>query len=93
MALENIQLNKSRVTQTYNKCIKKKEFKEGDLVWKTLLIKTKGLAFGKWSPNWEGLLFVSQVILGGAYRLINIQGQKLGKALNGKFLKKYYSSV
>ena len=37
MALENIRLNKSKVARAYNKCIKKKEFKEGNLVWKTIL--------------------------------------------------------
>ena len=60
MALENIRLNKSKVAQAYNKRIMKKEFKEGNLVWKTiLLIRTKDLTFGKWSPNWEGPLAVS----------------------------------
>ena len=48
MALENIQLNKSTIARAYNKHIKRKEFKEGDLVKKTiLLIKTKDLTFGK----------------------------------------------
>ena len=94
MALKNIRLNKSKVTKTYNKHIKKKEFKENNLVWKTiLLIETKDPTFGKCSPNQESPLVVSQVILGGAYCLINMQGQELDKALNENFLKKYYPSV
>ena len=52
MALENIWLNKLRVTWAYTKHVKRKEFKEWDFVWKTIqLISTKDLAFGKWSPN------------------------------------------
>ena len=35
MALENIQLNKLKVAQAYNKHVRKKEFKESDLIWKT----------------------------------------------------------
>ena len=40
--------------------LREKEFKEGDLVWKTIRsIGTKDPTFGKWSPNWEGPLIVS----------------------------------
>ena len=69
--------------------LREKEFKEGDLVWKiVLLIGTKDPTFGKWSPNQEGPLIVSQVIPRRAYRLVQMQGQEQDKALNGKFLKK-----
>ena len=48
MALEDIQLNKVKVAQACNKHGKKKEFKEGDLIWKTNLpIGIRDLAFGK----------------------------------------------
>ena len=90
MALENIRLNKSKVAKAYNKRVSKKEFAEGDLVWKTILpIGNKDPILGKWSPNWEGPLIVSQVIPGRAYRLVNMDGQELDKAINENFLKKY----
>ena len=55
--------------------LRKKEFNEGNLVWKIILpIGIRDLAFDKWSLNWEGLLIVSQVIPNGAYRLIDTQG-------------------
>jgi hypothetical protein len=55
MALENIEKNKMRVAKYYNKKVKVKQFVEGDLVWKELLlIETKYSTFGKWSSNWEG---------------------------------------
>ena len=52
MALENIKMNKEKVAKTYNKKVKRKQFAEGDIVWKAILpIGTKYLRFGKWSPN------------------------------------------
>ena len=82
------------MAQTYNKHVSKKEFKEGDLVWKTILpIRIKDSTFGKLSPNCKGPLIVSQVILKGAYHLIDMQGQELDKAINSKFLKRYYPSI
>jgi len=54
-ALVNIEENKKRVARWYGKRVKAKEFTDGELVWKLiLLIETKYLKFGKWSPNWEG---------------------------------------
>ena len=52
MALESIKLNKEKVAKSYNKKVKRKQFAEGDIVWKTILpIGTKNPEFGKWSPN------------------------------------------
>ena len=52
VALENIKVNKEKVARSYNKKVKRKQFAEGDIVWKAILpIGTKDLRFGKWSPN------------------------------------------
>jgi hypothetical protein len=54
-ALVSIEQNKKRLARWYDKRLKVKEFADGDLVWKLiLLIGTKSLKFGKWSPHWEG---------------------------------------
>jgi hypothetical protein len=51
-----------QVAKYYNKKVKVKQFAEGDLVWKALLlIGTKYNTFGKWSPNWEGPFRVRQM--------------------------------
>jgi hypothetical protein len=51
-ALENIEKNKLRVAKYYNKKVKVRQFAEGDLVWKALLlIGTKYSAFGKLSQT------------------------------------------
>ena len=55
MALENIKLNKEKVTRSYNKKIKRKQFADGDIIQKIILpFGTKDPRLGKWSPNWEG---------------------------------------
>jgi hypothetical protein len=70
-ALENIEKNKMRVSKYYNKKVKVKQFAEGDLVWKALLlIGTKYSAFGIGSPNWEGPFGVVRCTRGNAYILI-----------------------
>ena len=52
MALENIKLNKEKVVRSYNKKVKRKQFAEGNIVWKASLpIRTKDPRFSKWSPN------------------------------------------
>jgi hypothetical protein len=69
-ALENIEKNKRRVARWYDKKFKGKEFVEGDLVWKLiLLIGSRDPIYGKWSPNWEGPYQISQCVPGNAYRL------------------------
>ena len=82
------------MARAYNKKVKKKSFQIGELVWKTILpIGSKNNKFGKWSPNWEGPFKVVGIVHGNAYFVEDLQGKKLSKALNGKYLKKYYPSV
>jgi hypothetical protein len=49
--------------------------------------------FGKWSPTWEGPYRISRCIPGNAYILDTLEGEEFSKALNGKYLKKYYPSM
>jgi hypothetical protein len=82
-ALENIEKNKRRVARWYNKKVKGKDFVEGDLVWKLiLLIGSRDPKYGKWSPNWEGPYRISQCVPGNAYILETLEGEKLARALN-----------
>ena len=93
-ALREIEKDKVRVAKAYNKKVKEKSFQIGDLVWKTILpIGSKDNKFGKWSPNWEGPYKVIEIVPGNSYVVQNLQGDRLPKALNGKYLKKYYPSV
>ncbi len=85
---------KLRVAKAYNKKVKEKSFQIGDLVWKTILpVGTKDRKFGKWSPSWEGPYKILKIVHGNSYFVQSLQGEKLPKALNGRYLKKYYPSI
>ena len=94
-ALENIEANKLRIAKYYNKKVKGKQFSEGDLVWKVKLpIGSKDSKFGKWSPNWEGPYRIKHYVSSNAYILETLGGEEeFGRAINRKYLKKYYPSV
>jgi hypothetical protein len=93
-ALREIEKEKLRVARAYNKKVKEKSFQIGELVWKTILpVGVKNNKFGKWSPNWEGPFKVVGIVHENAYFVEDLQGRRLPKALNGKYLKKYYPSI
>ena len=93
-ALKEIEKDKLRVARAYNKKVKAKSFQVGEPIWKTILpLGTKSNKFGKWSPNWEGPYKIVNVIFGNSYMVETMQGERLPRALNGRYLKKYYPSV
>ena len=92
--MKEIEKNNLRVARTYNKKVKAKSFQIGELVWKTILpLGTKNNKFGKWSPSLEGPYKIIKVIFGTSYMVETVQGERLPRALNGRYLKKYYPSV
>jgi hypothetical protein len=93
-ALEEIQREKVKIAKAYNKRVVEKSFQVRDLVWKTILpLGTRSGKFGKWSPSWEGPFRVIRGVPGNAYFVENLEGYSLSKALNGKYLKRYYPSM
>jgi hypothetical protein len=93
-ALKEIEKDKVRVAKAYNKKVKSKSFQVGELVWKTiLLIGSKSNQFGKWSPNWDGPYKVINVIFDNSYLLEILQGERLNRAFNRRYLKKYFLSI
>jgi hypothetical protein len=93
-ALEEIEKDKRRVARAYNKKVKVISFQVGDLVWKTILpIGSKSNKFDKWSPSWEGPYKVVKVCSGNCYMVEALQGQRLPRALNGRYLKVFHPSV
>jgi hypothetical protein len=58
-----------------------------------LPIRSRSNKFENWSPNWEGLYRIEEVILRNSYMVQSMQGPSLPWALNGKYLKMYYPSV
>jgi hypothetical protein len=93
-ALKEIEKDKLRVARAYNKKVRTKSFQVGELVWLTILpLGTKSNKFGKWSPSWEGPYKIVKVIFGNSYMVEMLQGERLPRALNGGYLKKYYPSI
>ena len=92
-ALREIEKDKLRVARAYNKKVRTKSFQVGELIWLTILpLGTKSNKFGKWSPSWEGPYKIVKVIFGNSYIGDTLQGECLPRALNGRYLKKYYPS-
>jgi hypothetical protein len=93
-ALKVIEKDKLRVARAYNKKVKIKSFQVGDLVWKIILpLGMKSNKFGKWSPSWEGPYKIIKVISSNSYMMETVQGEHLPRAINARYLKKFYNSV
>jgi len=90
-AQQQIELYQARFVRAFNKKVKERTFKKGDLVLtfrKPIVIthKTKG----KFQPKWEGPFVVESIYSNGAYRLITPDFDTLMMPINDRFLKKYY---
>ena len=93
-ALKRIEKDKLQVARAYNKNVKGKSFQVGDLVWKTILpLGMKSNKFGKWSPSWKGPYKIIKVIPRDSYMMETVQSERLPRAINGRYLKKYYHNV
>lgn len=87
-------MQKKKVERAYNRRVKHKLFKEGDLVWKLVLpIRHKDRSLSKWSPNWEGPFIITQLLRGSAYVLPDRDGSPHPRPINGKYLKAYFPSM
>jgi hypothetical protein len=92
--LKEIEKEKIKIAKAYNRRVMEKLFQVRDLVQKTILpLGTRSGKFGKWSPSWEGPFRVIRVMPSNAYFMEDLEGYSLPKALNGKYLKRYYPSM
>jgi hypothetical protein len=63
-------------------------------VWKMILpLGTKHNKYGKWSPGWEGPFRVVGIVPKNAYFVETLEGHRVKKALNQRYLKKYDPSI
>jgi hypothetical protein len=93
-SLEKIKENKAKVARAYNKKVKPKEFRVGDLVWEAVLpLGTKDAAYDKWSPNYHGPYRVDQVLSRNVYMPEELDGIKFPVAVNGQHLTKYFPNM
>ncbi|XP_073219656.1 uncharacterized protein [Cicer arietinum] len=80
-ALCHGKLDQKRLERAYEKKIYPREFREGDLVLKTILPIQKDYR-GKLTPNYEGPYVVKKAFLGGALILENMDGKYLVHPVN-----------
>ncbi|XP_016195951.1 uncharacterized protein LOC107637006 [Arachis ipaensis] len=91
LALDNVIRQKESLARSYNRRIKEKSFKIGELVLKVILpMEKKSKFLGKWSHNWEGLFQVIRVISRNAYQIKDIESRKIVNSINEKNLKYFY---
>jgi hypothetical protein len=77
-AYENASIYKERIKRWYDKRLKKKEFKEGDM----------DIAKGKLQSKCDGPYVVHSVLSNGAVTIMDIKGDQF--MVNGQRLKVYY---
>jgi hypothetical protein len=86
-AYENASIYKERIKISYDKRLKKKEFKEGN---KVLLYNSRFKTFGKGKlqSKWDGPHVVHSVLSNGAVTIMDVKGDQF--MVNGQRLKVYY---
>jgi hypothetical protein len=90
--LQNLEAYQARMSRAFDKRLKRRSFKQGDLV--LAVIRPMNIAHrikGKFEPKWEGPYVVKDVYSSGAYRIISADGEYYPPPINGKFLKRYYA--
>ncbi|KAK1665874.1 hypothetical protein QYE76_054033 [Lolium multiflorum] len=85
-ALQNLELYRQNMVRAYDKLVKHRVFRKGELVLvlrRPIVVthKTKG----KFEPKWEGPYAIEQVYDRGAYQLVDSQGSRPMPPMNGRW--------
>ncbi|GKV20257.1 hypothetical protein SLEP1_g30411 [Rubroshorea leprosula] len=81
---------KQKVANFYNKRVRPRTFKVGDLILRKAGLTGFETRFGKLAPNWEGPYTIVEVPYLGAYILRDIEGKRVPRVWNVNNLKKFY---
>ncbi|XP_071739404.1 uncharacterized protein [Rutidosis leptorrhynchoides] len=82
-------INKQRIANYYNKCVKPLSFQLDDLVWR-MNEASRVEDTGKLGPKWEGPYKVIGVSDTGAYRLASLDGRAIKCTWHAQTLKRCY---
>ncbi|GKU99462.1 hypothetical protein SLEP1_g12312 [Rubroshorea leprosula] len=81
---------KQKITNFYNKRVRPRTFKVGDLVLRKAGLTGFETRFGKLAPNWEGPYTIAEVLHPGAYIMRDTTGKRVPRVWNVNNLKKFY---
>ncbi|KAI5425782.1 hypothetical protein KIW84_031557 [Lathyrus oleraceus] len=84
------QLYQQRMKKAFDKKVKPRVFREGDLVLKKVLSFAPD-SRGKWTPNYEGPYVVKRAFSGGALILTTMDGEDFTRPMNSDAVKKYFA--
>ena len=70
-----------RIARAFNKRVKPRNLKEGDLVLKVLRDATFGPR-GKMKPRWSRPFIIKKIMFGGATRITNLDEEKMLRPIN-----------
>ena len=77
-----------RIANAFNKKVKPRNLKDGDLVLKVLRDETFDPR-GKMKPRWSGPFIIKKIMFGGATRIIGLDGEEMLRTINMYRLRKY----
>ncbi|XP_074293497.1 uncharacterized protein LOC141620557 [Silene latifolia] len=89
-ALYQVRLYQKRIERAFNKKVKPRKIKEGDLMLKSVRALLPIDTWGKFKPNWAGPYLRKRILTGGAVRLTDLDGNDFSNPTNPDQLKKYY---
>ncbi|RDX88543.1 Pol polyprotein, partial [Mucuna pruriens] len=89
MTLCHEQLYQKRIKRAFDKKVRPRSFKEGDLVLKKIPLNAKD-SRGKWTPNYEGPYIVKRAFSRGALILADPEGHELIHSVNADIVKLFY---
>ena len=79
-----------KITRCFNKGVKVRSFKEGDLVLRKVTQNTRCRSDDVLSLNWEGPYLIKARVSQGGYKLENLDGDLIGHTWNADHLKRFY---
>ena len=74
----------------FNKGVKVKSFKEGDLMLRKVTKNTCRRSDGVLTPNWVGPYLIKARVSQGGYKLEDLDGDPIGHMWNADHLKRFY---
>ncbi|CAN6204297.1 unnamed protein product [Urochloa humidicola] len=91
-AAQRLELYRQSMARAYDKLVKWQVFRRGELV---LMLRHPIIVAHKtkikFEPKWEGLYVIEQGYDGGAYQLVDQQGERPMPPINDRFLNKYFA--